>query len=781
MVEGLEGRALMSTGGSPADTFGSGGFAPFPRSIVMFSEAHASAAQADGKIVVVGVNGADPLLGQVVHLTVSRYDVDGSIDTTFGTGGTFTSPLLSITYTGDPNTITAEGQGVAIQTDGKIVIAGNVGPTAKVIRLNSNGTLDPNFGTGGIVTLGTFNANDTLLDYAGSVALLPGGQIVVGGEAHTRPFGADPAVERLNLDGSVDTTYGQSGLAVIPKPADTLIISTYSDLKGSLGMVVQPDGKVVITCDVSASFLQAGTEIVTTRLDPDGTPDPTFGTGGQVSLSPSSLQSLGSSDSAGSLAIQVDGKLVIGGSITLSSPPSGTTATPQILVLRLLADGTLDPTFGVGGINVPVGDAPGSSLADAVAIQPDGKIVLADLTSASFFRLNAHGLPDTSFGTDGEASYQTVAGQAIAGSVSLAVLSGGEIVATLGGISGGLLALLGQGATGDYNHDGISDPAIYVNSQGVFAYKASGNASPGEIIPFGTPGVGLTLPAPGAYDGAGVSELAVYLPTQGEFAVRPFFGGPDVITPFGTPGVGNSIPAPGDYDLSGKTEYAVYLPSQGAFAYRPANGGADRFVPFGTPGPGKTIPAPADYFGTGQTDIAVYLPALGAYDIRFPATGRDYFVPFGVAGAGKSIPVPGDYDGSGHAELAVYLPDYAALVYRPANGGKDVVEHFGIPGAGQTLPAPGDYDGSGKTEVAAYFPKLGLFAYRPANGGKDVIFPFGTANQTIPFALASATDTSSGGFGFSARAESVSVEIPLTQDVLDSLAGTTARKPAKHV
>jgi hypothetical protein len=103
-----------------------------------------------------------------------------------------------------------------------------------------------------------------------------------------------------------------------------------------------------------------------------------------------------------------------------------------------------------------------------------------------------------------------------------------------------------------------------------------------------------------------------------------------------------------------------------------------------------------------------------------------------------------------------------------------------VPGAGLTLPDPGVYDGSGRTEMAAYFPTLGVFGYRPANGGTDVFEKFGVPNQTIPFALSSATDAGSSGTHPSFRAVSVSVEIPLTPEVLDLFERSPPRKAIKR-
>ena len=788
-VEGLEGRRLMSYGGGNDFSFGDKGLVSYQ--VAPASEyfvANASVLQGDGKLVVVGSLGklGPTGTGGTSHLAASRYNGDGSIDPSFGVGGTFQSPSLT-TFPTDGYSIT-DSNGGALQPDGKIVVVGEVAGVVKVVRLTSDGMLDSTFGSGGVVTLGSLPARDGLMDYAGSVAIQPDGKIVLGGYAgqiqKNSPYYLinTTAVERLDADGTPDPTFGQGGLVVVPPPAGTVGQTSFGIL-ASAGLVVQPDGKIVVdgTAELSISNNVALSEILSTRLDVGGKLDPTFGTGGQAIISGKSVLPGAVSSTVMSLAIQPDGKLILGGTI-LTAEPTSTEGYQHELALRLGTDGRPDPSFGIGGANILPENQGGGSVA-AIALQADGKIVLANKYNLGFVRLKADGLQDASFGTDG-ASYLTYVSGRGDGLVGVSILPDGKILAPQGGTPGsplqGIVRVLGRGAPGDYDGDGVSDPAIDLTSAGAFAYKASGGGA-GAIVPFGTPGAGRTLPTPGAYDGSGVSELAVYLPAQGEFAVRPFFGGPDVITPFGTPGAGNSIPAPGNYDGSDRTEYAVYLPRLGAFAYRPAYGGPDVFVPFGTPGPGKTIPEPADYFGGGRTDVAAYLPDLGAYAIRNPATGRDSIIPFGIAGMGQSIPVPGDYDGASHAELAVYLPTYGALVYRPARGGPDVAELFGIPGPGMTLPAPGDYDGSGKTEVAAYFPTLGLFGFRPADGGKDVLFQFGTAGQTIPFALASATDTGTDdGSGLSASSVRGPVEIPLTSDVLDCISGRSARKAANR-
>ena len=106
--------------------------------------------------------------------------------------------------------------------------------------------------------------------------------------------------------------------------------------------------------------------------------------------------------------------------------------------------------------------------------------------------------------------------------------------------------------------------------------------------------MGQSIPMPGDYDGSGKTELAVYIPSQGVFAYRPANGGADVVVQFGLAGPGQTLPAPGDYTGSGHTELGVYLPRLGDFAYRPGfPAGAtlpDVVEPFGPGGLGQTIP-----------------------------------------------------------------------------------------------------------------------------------------------------------------------------------------------
>jgi Domain of unknown function (DUF5122) beta-propeller len=512
-----------------------------------------------------------------------------------------------------------------------------------------------------------------------------------------------------------------------------------SPLASPESVVVQPNGQIVVLSNVDTILgASAGTLPPLIRLNSDGSRDTT--------ISQAGLTAAGIAISS-SLAVEPNGQLLVFGNMDTTSD----TATPiygSPVLARLNTDGTLDATA-----TLPAYDPAPSSPTGiyGFALQPDGDVaILADASltgpnpPATVLRLTANLTPDVSFGTDG---VSTVTTNAPAGSLpftdsALSVSPANQIILLGANHKGGgtfylsvtRLTASAPAVPGDYTGDGISDVAVYLPASGSFAIRPS-SGGPDEIIPFGIPGVGQTIPAPGDYTGSGVTEIAAYLPSQGVYAYRPADGGPDVLQAFGIPGAGQSIPAPGDYFGTGQDDIAVYMPSIGSFGIRNPNGGPDEIIPFGIPGAGQSIPAPGDYFGTGVTDLAVYLPSIGAFAIRNPAGGPDEIIPFGTPGLGMSIPIPGDYDGSGKTELAVYIPSQGVFAYRPADGGPDVITAFGTANDG-SLPTPGDYDGSGKTEIAIYDPNYASFAYRPADGGSDVIFAFGSAGvgASIPTA-----------------------------------------------
>jgi uncharacterized delta-60 repeat protein len=148
----------------------------------------------------------------------------GQLDPTFGTGGVFVSNFAQ----GDvPNSDNA----IALQSDGKIVLGGSTGNFAALVRLNTNGTLDTSFGSGGIVN-NNFGVSDASVF---GMAIQPDGKIVAAAAA----FGGGGSVGRFNPDGSVDTTFGTGGFAIST--------ALFSQEGTPNAFALQTDGKILVT------------------------------------------------------------------------------------------------------------------------------------------------------------------------------------------------------------------------------------------------------------------------------------------------------------------------------------------------------------------------------------------------------------------------------------------------------------------------------------------------------------------------------------------------------
>jgi uncharacterized delta-60 repeat protein len=260
--------------------------------------------QPDGKVVAGGLGGADFIHGGGDEfLALARYLPNGSLDSSFGTGGRVTYPgfgtseysfglLLQpdgkiVASNGDlvrykpdgsldssfgiDGRVTTPGfdaAGIALQSDGKIIAAGS-GPNCgfMLARYDSNGMLDPSFGTGGLVT----TAIGSGCDAAVSVALQADGKIVAVGRTENAAKNFDLALARYKPDGSLDTGFGAGGKVVSTHFSDAYAIGA--------SVALQPDGKIVVT---GGSFSR---DFRLARYLPDGSPDPSFGTSGLTSTS----------------------------------------------------------------------------------------------------------------------------------------------------------------------------------------------------------------------------------------------------------------------------------------------------------------------------------------------------------------------------------------------------------------------------------------------------------------------------------------------------------------
>jgi uncharacterized delta-60 repeat protein len=311
---------------------------------------------------------------------------DGDLDPTFGTDGKVLTDF-------DHSTDIANA--VAIQADGKLVVVGTIyqdndfsDEDFAVARHNPDGTLDKTFGVGGKVQTDF----PGLAAVASSVVVQPDGKIVVAGGAFPLfTFAGDFKVARYNPDGSLDTSFGDGGI----------VTTTFPEGSYASDVALQADGKIIAAGTVFVDFNpgeSSNTDFALARYNPDGTPDATFGNGGQVST-----DFLGLEDDAFSVLIQPDGKIVAVGS---ANDPA---TFYDFAAVRYLSNGTLDTTFGVAGkVHTDFGDQ-NFDRARSAALQPDGRIVAAGfaisqnggIQNFAVTRYTSNGVLDTSFGTDG--------------------------------------------------------------------------------------------------------------------------------------------------------------------------------------------------------------------------------------------------------------------------------------------------------------------------------------------------------------------------------------------
>jgi uncharacterized delta-60 repeat protein len=383
--------SISAAPGDLDQTFGSGGIVITRGSnFNTVDTAVGMAIQPDGKIVVVG----DGTLGVTTwDFAVVRYNPDGSLDTSFGGTGIVHTPV------GNSHD---QATSVAIQADGKIVVAGvicngvgncsGLGTSIAVVRYNPNGSLDISFNGTGIVVTSVGGSRDG----AFSLAIQTDGKIVVAGTSFHNP-NSDIAIVRYNPNGSLDTTFGGIGKIIIPSG---------NNGGNNPSMQIQADGKVLV---VGSSYNGSEYDFRLFRYQTDGSPDTSFnGTGNVIS----------SAVAATGLAIQPDGKMVVVGSSSDSNVGSG------FAVVRYHSNGSLDTSFGgTGKISVPIDGSPAS-----VGLQADGKIVVVcngnnPVTGFAVFRLNPNGSLDTTFNGTGKVTTR-LQGYVIA----LAIQADGKIV-----------------------------------------------------------------------------------------------------------------------------------------------------------------------------------------------------------------------------------------------------------------------------------------------------------------------------------------------------------------
>ena len=316
------------------------------------SYARGVAIQADGKIVVAGVGITANRDGD---FAVARYSSSGSLDPSFGGTGVVTTNISGRVASTD------WVRGVAIQSDGKIIVvgytqkSGDAAMGLALVRYLEDGSLDTSFaGTGIIVSVHPSK------DKTGhSVAIQSDGKIIIAGgvTCTKRTLGKYcTLLERYNSNGSRDTTFNGPG-------ADTTDDST----EGAAGLVLQNDGKILV---VGGKDSGNGLELSVARYKPDGQRDSIFGISGLTTVAIGT--DVGTYNWGTSIELQVDGNIVVSGVAHSNS------ANNHFSLTRLLPSGSVDVSFGkAGSVVTNVSIPPNSGYSYAVTVQSDGKIVVA--------------------------------------------------------------------------------------------------------------------------------------------------------------------------------------------------------------------------------------------------------------------------------------------------------------------------------------------------------------------------------------------------------------------
>jgi uncharacterized delta-60 repeat protein len=325
-------------------------------------------------------------------VTASATAAPGDVDASFGTSGAFIR---------DVSTGQDVANAVAVQSDGKVLLAGHASPNNfTLLRLQANGTEDTGFGTAGRFQhkFGTFES-------AIGVAVQSTGRIVLGGAGLVGGVSRDFAVVRCLENGTLDTSFGSNGVTT------TDIAGAYNEQV--YAMARHTDDTIVLGGDHRNDFAMV-------RYLPNGALDTGFGTGGKV-FTP------GGSNTArqiNALAIMSDGRIVVAGKTRNGNDD-------DVAVARYLSDGTPDGSFGTGGRTYTAlepGDT--NDVANCVALQADGKVLAGGTSDTEFLllRYTLGGILDTTFGTDG--IVLLAFGGATQKGTGLAVQSDGKIILT---------------------------------------------------------------------------------------------------------------------------------------------------------------------------------------------------------------------------------------------------------------------------------------------------------------------------------------------------------------
>jgi uncharacterized delta-60 repeat protein len=796
------GLARLNVDGTVDRTFNAPDFSSYNPNNGQFTfggDIYDIAVQSDGKIIV-GGNIFIGVFGQNgVRMGIRRLNVDGSNDPTFFIElMTFGSTVYDI----------------KLKADGKILLGGlftlaSNNTNKNLVRLNADGTHDT-----------TFSANP-LSATIRELEIQTDGKIVAGGNPPGNPPSGSPAVLRFNADGSADSSF-------------TLVTSGGETIQA---VELQADGKIIIGGEF---IFSSGVRGYVARLNTDGTFDSSFSNG----TAPNAI--------VNDIALRADGKIIVGGgftlfnnnsmkklarlntdgsldntftsSITLSDPVvndvellpdnrilAGFNFSHNLFnpLLRFNADGVFDSSFVVratrGGtvrkiLQQPDGkilvageflyangverrslarfNADGSldtsfvpyfnnlsplPLIQAIALQPDGKIIVGAWHGIVLQRLNADGSQDTSFFTLLNSSSQIY---------DVLVQTDGKILA------GGNLNFPPSYRFARFNTNGSFDTTFNLPQPNGTVYKlitqpdgklliggsfstisdiafrnglARYNANGGLDTTFNPPDgtspavVDMDLQADGkiVHVGAGFRRLnsngtldissaansqieAVKIQPDGKILIG---GGFSIISGVARNGIArlnaNFAVDPTFTTFANRGVSDIQLQSDGKILL---GGGFTRIngVPGGRIARLLNAATPAqilfDYDGDGRSDVSVFRPSTNRWYLFLSGNNTVAEQTFGIAG---DVVAPADYDGDGKTDIAIFRPSNGNWWYLSSVDGGQKNYQWGASG---DIPRPGDFDGDGKADFIIFRPSENNW-YRTTATGSVSIVNFGTAGD----------------------------------------------------
>jgi uncharacterized delta-60 repeat protein len=598
--------------------------------------------QDDGKIVVGGYSRA----GSSTQFALARYNTNGSLDTTFGATGKITTSVGGNFY----DSINS----VAIQPDGKIIAAGYASAALDggltninfaLVRYQTNGDLDSSFGTGGkaITRVGTFSSAAT------SIAIQSDNKIVIAGNASINivPAFATPnfALARYNSNGLLDLSFGVGGKAITP-------ISGSSN--GANALAIQSDNKIVAVGQISTGsgtasrfrfalarynsnltninvpvnlklYFSNVTQSGNTYANPLAVSQiPALPGGFELPNNAAIYDIQTSAGYAGSVKVEftlpnVSSQKVCNGlqllhfengawSVTGNQTPQYNAATQNCTVSQNVNSLSLFAVAHAFNKSNAFIDFDGDGKTDISIFRPSDGSWWYTRSSAGDFRVFTFGT-----GSDIIAPGDFTGD----GKTDLAIFrpSSGEWFIRRSEDNSFFSFPFGSAGDtpvpADFDGDGKTDVAVFRPSAGTW-YVLNSNGSGTSIVQFGS---SEDKPVPADFDGDGKADIAIFRPSDGSWWYLRSSDGAFRVYRFG---LGTDKPVQGDYTGDGKADIAVFRPSTGEWFFQRSEDNSYYSVPFGTLG---DVATPGDYDGDGKFDTAVFRPATANWFVQRSTTG----------------------------------------------------------------------------------------------------------------------------------------------------------------